>query len=333
MAITSNSDLPTVLNTEEKQIRIAKKLAAGLRGEKAKSARGPRPQGFFSRTIIVTLASGDEVVIQFRPEPLDLSPFLIARKALGKYVPEVGQIEDDELSAHGINVYWMTRIPGQTWFHGIRGKDPRSIITINRSLGRILGAGWLPDQSSAEVVERTLRPHLHLLLSSADPRFQPFEDTAKEFLADLDKLKILPVFIAHFDLNEVNIMIDDTFNVTGLIDWELSTPLPFGMGFSRIHTLAGEFSNKKFYMPAEFEESERGFWEEVYKSLTQDVRDLIDANWDAVQMSIKLGNLLGAFPVENGKLCGVNQAGLEALPKFLTYHIPFIRGTEPPYSK
>lgn len=90
-------------------------------------------------------------------------------------------------------------------------------------------------------------------------------------------------------------MIDDSCNVTGLIDWELSTPLSFGMGFRRIHALAGEFSNKKFHMPAEFEEAETEFWEEVYKSLTQDLRDLIDANLDTVQMSVTLGALLGAL--------------------------------------
>jgi hypothetical protein len=31
-------------------------------------------------------------------------------------------------------------------------------------------------------------------------------------------------------------------SVTGLIDWELSTPKPFGVDFGRIHTLAGEFT-------------------------------------------------------------------------------------------
>lgn len=46
------------------------------------------------------------------------------------------------------------------------------------------------------------------------------------------------------------------------MDWEFSSPLPFGIGFGRIHTLAGEFSERKFHMPAEFEESERGFWHE-----------------------------------------------------------------------
>ena len=52
-------------------------------------------------------------------------------------------------------------------------------------------------------------------------------------------------------------MLDDNCEVSGLIDWELSTPLPFGVGFSRIHTLAGEYSDRKFHMPPEFKDAEK----------------------------------------------------------------------------
>jgi len=333
MAIESNSDLPAVLNTEEKQVRIAKKLAAELRGAKAKTGRCPKPQGFFSRTVIVTLASGEEIVIQFRPEVLDLDCFLTARDALPDFVPEVGQIADETLSTYGINVYWMTRIPGQTWFHGVRGKDTQSLITINKSLGKILGRGWLPNQSTSVVVDRRLRPHLDFLISSADSRIQPFQAVAREFRAVLEDIKTLPLFVSHFDLNEMNIMIDDSCEVTGLIDWEMSTPLPFGMGFGRIHTLAGEYFQRKFHMPKNFEEAERGFWEAAYSSLAKEVRHVVEERWGLVETSVRLGTLLGTFELENGSLIGVNAVALEALPKFLTYRIPFTRGSDPPYAK
>ncbi|KAF7510397.1 hypothetical protein GJ744_006676 [Endocarpon pusillum] len=66
-----------------------------------------------------------------------------------------------------------------------------------------------------------------------------------------------PLFISHFDLNQVNILIDENYQVSGIVDWELSSLLPFAMGLSRIHTLAGEISELEFYTADEFEKSER----------------------------------------------------------------------------
>ncbi|KAJ5105446.1 hypothetical protein NUU61_002793 [Penicillium alfredii] len=39
------------------------------------------------------------------------------------------------------------------------------------------------------------------------------------FLGKQDELKRLPLWVAHYDLNQVNVLIDDDCNVTGLIDW------------------------------------------------------------------------------------------------------------------
>jgi hypothetical protein len=105
------------------------------------------------------------------------------------------------------------------------------------------------------------------------------------------------------------------------------------MGLSRIHTLAGEFSERKFYTPDEFEESERGFWEEMFEGVPADVRKVLNANLEAVQMSVLLGTLLGTFELDNGKLGLCNPVMVVALPKFLSYRIPFLRGSDPPYAK
>ena len=137
----------------------------------------------------------------------------------------------------------MTCIPGRTCLDGARGKNAQKLVTTLRSLGRILSKGYV-DKSSELVVERKLRPHLALLLSSRDAQIRQFHYVARDLFSKLDQLKILPLFVSHFDLNHVNIMVDDNCEVSGIVDWELSTPLPFGMGFCRIHTLAGEFSAK-----------------------------------------------------------------------------------------
>lgn len=333
--ITSDADLPNCLNTPSKQATKARQLAYLHSGIPAKKTRLPQPQGYFSRTVIVTLQNGEEVVIQFRPEPLNLEPFEVARKALGAaVVPDVKAIQDDELQRAGIGVYWMTCIPGRTWLDGARGSRAQTRVTTVRSLGRILSKGYV-DDSSELVVERQLRHHLALLLSSDDAQIRRFHPVVRDLLAKLDQLKILPLFVAHFDLNDVNVMVDGNCEVSGLVDWELSTPSPFGMGFCRIHTLAGEFSEGKFYMPPLFEDAERGFWQEIWDGITDEkVRGVLHANCEAVQIAVTLGTLLDAFQLEEGGNIGsYNPVVVEALPKFLTYRIPLIRGVSSPYSE
>ena len=330
--ITSDADLPKCLNTTSKQAKKARQLAFSQLGVPTEKARGPHLQGVFSRTMIVTQKNGKELVIQFRPEPLDIEPFEVARRALGPLVPKIKLLQDEELEREGIWAYWMTCIPGKTWFEGVRGKDPTTLITINRSLGRILSKGHV-EGSSQLVIEQKLRPHLALLLFSEDYQVRRFHKMASDLLGKLERLKILPLFVSHFDLNNVNIMVDDDCEVSGIIDWELSTPLPFGMGFSRIHTLAGEFSEKKFHMPPTFEDAERGFWQEIYDGIPADTRKLFNDNPDVIQIAVSLGTLLDAFQLEEGKIGLYNPVVVEALPKLLSYRIPFIRGSDPPYSE
>lgn len=62
--ISSDSDLPESLNTTAKQIAKAKELAGSHLQIRATTARGVDIQGFFSRTLIVTMVGGDKVVIQ-----------------------------------------------------------------------------------------------------------------------------------------------------------------------------------------------------------------------------------------------------------------------------
>ncbi|KAI9658972.1 MAG: hypothetical protein M1821_001932 [Bathelium mastoideum] len=328
--ITSDADLPKCLNTSSKQSTQARRLAHLHSGISAKKARGPRPQGFFSRTVIVTLQNDEDVVIQFRPEPLDLEPFQVARRVLGAAVPDIEVIQDQELKSEGIWVYWMTCIPGKTWLGGARGKASQTRITTVRSLGWILSKGYI-DASSELVINRKLYRHLELLIASEDAQIRPFHGTAKNLIGQLDQLKNLPLFVSHFDLNDVNIMIDSDCKVSGIVDWELSTPLPFGMGFCRIHTLAGEFSEKKFHMPPEFEDAERGFWQEIWDGIPENIRSR--ANPEAIQTAVTLGTLLDAFQLEEGKIGPYNSVVIEALPKLLTYRIPLVRGSgSPPYS-
>ncbi|KAL8916162.1 MAG: hypothetical protein Q9208_008673 [Pyrenodesmia sp. 3 TL-2023] len=272
----------------------------------------PAPQGFFSRTVIVTLQTDEEVVIQFRPEPLDLEPFTLARRSLGDAAPEVQVVKDERLARDQISVYCITCVPGQTWLRVARGKTSETLGITLRSLARLLAKGAIvPASSSERVVESQLRPHLALILSSDEAHIRPFHSVARDLLEKLDRLSLQPLFVSHFDLNDVNIMVDTDCEVAGIVDWELSTPLPFGIGFCRIHTLAGGYADQEFYMPPYFEDVERAFWQEIDHHLPDHVRSSFHADPEATQIAVTLGTLLDTFQRDDGKIGPCNPRSLK----------------------
>ncbi|OQE29243.1 hypothetical protein PENFLA_c004G09490 [Penicillium flavigenum] len=100
----------------------------------------------------------------------------------------------------------------------------------------------------------------------------------------------LPLWVAHYDLNQVNALIDEECNITGLIDWELSIPLPFGVGFGRIHTYAGEYTGGEFWVPDEFEDAERAFWNELLDGMPAETRDKLETKSTLSRMPLSLGH-------------------------------------------
>lgn len=344
--ISSDNELPKLLDTPTKQVKWAKKLVAEHLDSTVTHVDKPPMQGMFSRTFFLALADGREVVLQFRTEPLDLDAFQVARKALGPVVPDARALASGELLREQVWAYSMTRLHGQMWLHGVAGKGAEGRIAINRSLGAAFSRGYLA-RGSGEAVEGRVRPHLEAILASPLPEILPYRQHVESFLggndddeekkknSKLEQLKRLPLWVAHYDLNEVNILIDEDCHVTGLIDWELSSPLPLGVGFGRIHTIAGEFTGGEFWMPDEFEVAERAFWKELFDGMPADVRDMLksDEMIQLVQDAVILGTLLDGFVFENGKVV-FNPVSLKALSKFLTYRIPFVRGeNEGPYGE
>ncbi|EFY91755.1 hypothetical protein MAC_02345 [Metarhizium acridum CQMa 102] len=327
--VAADSDLPKLLNTPSKQVKWAKKLVAEHLKSAAKRIDKPPMQGMFSRTLFVTLADGREVVVQFRTEPLDMDAFKIAKASLGSIVPDIEALDNEELERAQAWAYCLTLMPGKMWLHGVAGKGAEGRIAVNKSLGRVFSKGFLAN-NSCEAVETKLRPHLQAILASPLEDILPYKATVESFVKRLDEFAQLPLWVAHYDLNEVNVLIDEKCDVTALTDWELSTPLPFGAGFGRIHTIAGEFTQGEFWMPDEFEVAERGFWTELFDGMPQHVRTTLEGRIDLVQDVVILATLLSCFCFEDGEV-SVSEVTLKALPKFMTYQIPFVRGQEKPY--
>ncbi|KAK5989509.1 hypothetical protein PT974_11032 [Cladobotryum mycophilum] len=222
--IEFDKDLPKSLDTTNKQVKWVKKLALEHLGSACKRLDRAPFQGMFSRTFFLALVNGDEVALQFRTERLDLEAFRVARAALGAVVPESTALESEELQGQGAWAYAFTRMPGQMWLRGIEGKGDKGRIAICKSLGRIFSRGCLAASSEGAVGR--LRLHLEAIAASTAEKVLPFRDEARRFLGRLDDLANLPLWVTHYDLNEVNVLIDEHCEVTALVDWELSTPRP-----------------------------------------------------------------------------------------------------------
>lgn len=327
--IACDKDLPKLLDTPTKQVKWTKKLVLKYLGSPVDRVDRPPMQGMFSRTLFLTLKDKREIVQQFRTEPLDLNVFKTARDTLGSVVPDVIALEDEELLSQGVWAYSFNLLPGKMWLQGIAGKGAQGRIAINRSLGRVLSRGYLADDSD-EAVNGRVRSHIKAILASPEEEIKPYKNQLQGLYNNLEQFKKLPLWVSHYDLNEVNVLIDDDCNITGLIDWELSTPLPFGVCFGRIHTYAGEYSEGKFYVPDEFEDAERAFWDALFDQMPKEISQKLKSKISLVQDAVILGTFLDCFPFENGEVL-VGKVSSRSLPKLLTYRLPFIRGHEPPY--
>lgn len=323
--IESDADLPDGLNTPRKQKSHAKRIIEAFSNEKVASIKRVNIQGFFSRTFIVTLASGKQHVLQFRVEPINVDEFKDARKLLGDVVPDISEVLDCTFEKDGIRIYAMSVIHGVTWLEAPNASQNH--VKILKSLGSILSRGFVAHDSS-RVVDNVVLPGLKKIEASSDVRVDPFRKQILEFIVKVETLKSLPLFIAHADLNKLNILLNERFEISGIVDWEGAAHLPFGMGFQRIHSLAGNFIDGNFHMPETFISAETGFWEEVFKGLPRFLRKMLFDNLEAVQLSVRIGTILEGLDSEHG----FNRAVLKALPIFLTYRLPQLRAKlESPY--
>ena len=66
--------------------------------------------------------------------------------------------------------------------------------------------------------------------------------------------------MANFDLKFVNIHVGDiSGEIKGIVEFEVSSWLPFGMGLSRILHESGSFQKRNFFVLEMLEEAKREF--------------------------------------------------------------------------
>jgi hypothetical protein len=328
--ICSDDDLPPMLNTPEKQHEVTRQLLLAHFGAVPTAFEAPPLQGGFSKTLFATLPDSRQLVLQFRTEPLDVTPFATARTVLGPAViPTCQRLASPSLEAEGVWAYVQDRKPGQLLLHADRTQGRPARIAAASSLGHILSRGH-PSDTSASAITNRLRPHLTAILTSPLSEITPaHRDTAQHLLASLSQLSELPLWVSHYDLNALNILVSMTdYAVTGLVDWELSTPLPLGVGLSRVRSqVVGQFSRGEFVRCNGFDEAECAFWEALWRGMPDVVREMVNKRSDLLREAVRLGTFLDCFFFEERTL-GCNPVLLRALPELLSHLIPLPGGYE-----
>lgn len=322
-SIETDSDLPSQLNTASKQETLAKSLAAAHTGKKVRGVQAPSIQGCYSRTRIVKLVGGEKLVIQFRVQPpLEIECFTKARAVLGDVVPDVAQIRDEELEALGIMVYALSYVPGDCWLH-IPASDREKRTRIAASLGRILGRGFVEDNST-DVVESYILPTLHRLRDGLTSFTESLRPMLATMIAAAPRLKSLPLYISHHDLNEMNVLVSrDSGEVTGIVDWEFSRSLPFGMGLHRVtDTIVAECFQRQLRIPEGSADAEKVFWDAVLERAPRAVLDRLED----VQMALTIGALIFAFVEVDGRILRLDETPKSFLMGVLSYRLPQLRG-------
>lgn len=329
----SDSQFPTTLNNAEKQINKAKELAAKYLGIQAKSAQLTSTQGCFSKTVKVSLQDCRSIIVQFRIEALDTEPFTRARNLLGNTVPIIEAINDPELVDAGVWPFYMTLIPGKPWLEYEDEWNDTQRSTCARSLGRLFARCFV-EGNTGDVVDSVILPNLHKLRALALERedVKPFSLFISKLIGDAPVLKALPLFLGHLDMNEMNILVGEDAEITGVIDWELSPPpQPFGVACYCIQFLAGEIIDKVFRERSAFEAIDRGFWDGLIENTPEEIRNVLEANWEAIQASVMIGTLFKVMSVEGDEVF-VSKITLKALPQLMRYRIPALRGSSTAYS-
>ncbi|KAK3503713.1 hypothetical protein B0T13DRAFT_486487 [Neurospora crassa] len=336
--------LPECLNSKTKQLELAKAMANVFseQGAKATDATFCKHQGVDSKTVFVSMNEGSDIVIQFRLRSLDTTPFERARSCPGfdQYVPNirlVAVITDPRDLAKKSWIYASNRIVGKTWTQVVQEQGVHILPKLCNSLGRVLAKGYIQDKSHEAVVRKVL-PFLIPFLFTLEPEMKPYRSLAMEILRHQDKISELPLFMAHADLWAGNLIVDpDTHEVMGIVDWEDSFPLPFGIGLHRIQMVAGEDFNSNWQIPNNFEESERAFWAGIMEGSPEHRQNEFQEKAHIIDLAVKMGALTAGFVYQyddKGHLTLKRDSETGSplvngtLPFLLSYEIPFRRGSE-----
>jgi hypothetical protein len=286
---------PSELGLENKAavIKEARKIAVHHLGGEVASAKECVQQGMFSRTIFVRMKNKLEYVVQLRVEDGHESNAKQAHDILGDIVPvPIRVVLPDSPVPFA---YIMPFVRGSTWhraawassnFHGHH-------VKVAERIGALIGTCCASlVNASPSTIDTFIIPRLQTYLEWDDPSIVPHKTLIAKLLSRADELRKLPLCWTHFDLNMVNVIVDEqTGEVQGVIDWEEAYWMPLGINTARLVYLAA-WNRQGTLVPKPYsKEVENAFWKGLFNAAPAAAQSLLDE----LQLAMTIGMVMDTF--------------------------------------
>ncbi|OAA32063.1 hypothetical protein AAL_01395 [Moelleriella libera RCEF 2490] len=108
-------------------------------------------------------------------------------------------------------------MPGNIWLHGVANKGAEGRIVVDKSLGHVFLKGFLAERSDNTIRDK-IRPHLNAISALPLGEALAYKATLKDLISRLNDLSQLSLWVAHYDLNKVNVLVNEKCDITALID-------------------------------------------------------------------------------------------------------------------
>jgi len=241
-------------------------------------------QGMFSKSAIVTLSDGTEIVVQLKDNEIDTTKTALANALLGDVVP----ISFAAIS-NATFAYISRFIPGSVWLL-------RDNLTIEENARVALQVGSLIARCTLGIegsgmVDRYVVPRLLQILSK-NKMTKKLKTRIQGVLGLADGVKALPLSLCHIDVNSMNIILDENANIVGLVDWEQAQLLPVGMNAWCIRYLSVPNSGGVDEVVERSQPMAEAFWQGFIAALPPHLHTLKERVVD----SMLIGLVLFAFP-------------------------------------
>jgi hypothetical protein len=298
--------------TDTKVLAEAESVARSFCDATPVSSRMCDFQGMFSKSAIVRLSDetevslnrgicseatdGYQIVVQLKDNEIDTTKTVLANTLLGDVVP----ISSAAIS-NATFAYVSPFIPGTVWV--LRELSVAENVRVAFQVGTLIAQCTLGIDGSG-MVDGYIIPRIRRILSKTKMP-KKVRDRIQELLELVDGLKFLPLSLCHIDINIMNIILDESTNIVGLVDWEQAQLLPVGMNAWCIRYLSVPIRGGVDQIEEKSQPMAEAFWKGLTTSLPPHLYDFKDKIIDSMLIGLVLFLFAEGTEVRQTELCTI----------------------------
>lgn len=182
-------------------------------------------------------------------------------------------------------------IPGRVWLLRENNLTVEENSRVAAQVGVLIAKCVLGNTDGSGMVDAYVVPRLLQILSK--PKMTNKLKTRIQGVLKLsDGVKALPLSLCHIDINSMNIILDESAKVVGLVDWEQAQLLPVGMNAWCIRYLSVPINGGVDEQAEKSQPMAEAFWRGFTAVLPPHLHTLKDRIVD----SMLIGLVLFSFP-------------------------------------